>query len=120
VTTAARNVVNWGRACGLAELALQPARRYPPAPVSSFLSVDAACWISGLRKERHSQERGRGYIVARPIDGSLLLATMSEEGRAAVCRVGRGRDMRRRPAGPPPFYLFGTRWGSSREGSAVA
>jgi hypothetical protein len=65
VTTAARNVVDWGRACGLAELALQPARRYQPAPVSSFLSVEAACWISGRRKERHSQERKQRYVWMR-------------------------------------------------------
>jgi hypothetical protein len=37
VTTAARNLVDWGRACGLAELPLPPARRYQPAPCHSFL-----------------------------------------------------------------------------------
>jgi hypothetical protein len=34
VTTAARNVVDWGRACGLAELPLPSARFFQPAPFS--------------------------------------------------------------------------------------
>jgi hypothetical protein len=77
-------------------------------PVVAFVlacAAGAAVELDELHVIGLHGDEDKGVGLAR-VDFSKSLTTMREEGRAAVCRVGRGRDMRRRPVGPPPLYLF--------------
>jgi hypothetical protein len=110
VITAAGNVVDWGRACGLAELPLSYPRGTTSPPPSGILSANTAHWISSGARMCRPPLSGmrRGLDRRRPVDISApprKLRKGEVEGAGRESRLAGEGDLTT-SLGSPPYLLL--------------